>query len=155
MMASVSSTAREYLGGRSGFSLSIYGMNSARVRKRQPLANCTSSAALPGSPHSARNSSSRTRMVSEDTSSSNILRKSVTVIGWTAHNNAASRVRLSASGVVGMAIGRAWAVRREVFVSRRRGRGVEAFVLIHREGEADVNRRKGFGLRQVDQLLAG
>src|SRR5471032_937009 len=65
MIASVSSVAREYLGGRSGFMRSRYNFISGRLWKRQPVDRLTTSMPLPA--QSSLNSSNNSLIVSDPT----------------------------------------------------------------------------------------
>src|SRR5574343_322954 len=129
MMARVSRTAREYFGGFSGFRRSRKGRYSARVRKRQPEASWISSTGR--SAHSSRNWSSSLRRVSVDNSSSNIFFMSLGIIGSRAASNAASSTFLTRLGSI--------ALLQDHFRFART--------------QIDVDRRKGFGLRDTDHLF--
>src|SRR5574343_911154 len=129
MMARVSRTAREYFGGFSGFSRSRKGRYSARVRKRQPEASWISSTGR--SPQSSRSWSSSLRRVSVDSSSSNIFFMSLIAIGSRAASKAASSTRLTWLGSIALLHDRFHFARPEI----------------------DVDRRKGFGLRDADHFF--
>src|SRR5574343_2100208 len=130
MMARVSSTAREYFGGFSGFRRARKGRYSARVRKRQPEASWISSTGR--SAHSSRNWSSSLRRVSVDNSSSNIFFMSLGIIGSRAASNAASSTFLTRLGSI--------ALLQDCFRFART--------------QIDVDRRKRFSLRDADHFLA-
>src|SRR6185369_5609657 len=93
MMASVSSTARVYLGGFSGCSRSRYSRISGRLWKRQPLATWTSS--TPRWVHSFCRSASSALIVSAPSSSLNSTRNSRNGNGCCEQIKAVSRTRFA------------------------------------------------------------
>src|SRR5262245_54147951 len=93
MIASVSSTAREYRGGFCGLSRSTNGWYSGRARKRQPDATWVSSTPL--SCQSSRISSSRPRSVSWEYSLSKSFLNSASGSGSWATRSTVSSTRLT------------------------------------------------------------